>query len=91
MTDMVSRSVGRLGSHHADAATSGPFIESSMNPRISFCLGSQRAGELTPLIYAFLKPQKPFNPSANPSFSLILRGKVAEGFEIQTLQFIQQL
>ena len=48
MTDMVSRSVGRLGSHHADAATSGPFIESSMNPRISSCVGSQRAGELIP-------------------------------------------
>ena len=56
MTDMVSRSVGRLGSHHADAATSGPFIESSMNPRISSCVGSQRAGELIPpLIYAFCK------------------------------------
>ena len=51
MTDMVSRSVGRLGSHHADAATSGPFIESSMNPRISSCVGSQRAGELIPPLY----------------------------------------
>ena len=40
----------------------------------------------TPLIYAFLKPKKSFNPSANPSFSLILRRKVAEGFGFQTLQ-----
>ena len=42
-----------------------------------------------PLIYAFLKPQKSFNPSANPSFSLILRGKMAEGFVFQTLQHLQ--
>ena len=43
----------------------------------------------TPLIYAFLKPKKSFNPSAKPSFSLILRRKVAEGFGFQTLQTLQ--
>ena len=43
-----------------------------------------------PFIYAFLKPQKPFNPSANPSFSLILIGKMAEGFGFQTLQTLQR-
>ncbi|MDD6122833.1 MAG: hypothetical protein PUB53_00030 [Bacteroidales bacterium] len=44
----------------------------------------------TPLIYAFFKPQKSFNPSANPSFSLRISRKQAEGFGFQTLQFIQQ-
>ena len=45
----------------------------------------------TPFIYAFLKPEKSFNPSANPSFSLIFRKKVAEGFGFQTLQPTLQL
>ena len=43
----------------------------------------------TPIIYAFLKPEKSFNPSANPSFSLIFRRKVAERFGFQTLQTLQ--
>ena len=42
-------------------------------------------------IYAFLKPKKSFNPSANPSFSLILNRKVAEGFGFQTLQTLQEV
>ena len=47
-------------------------------------------GRITrPLIYAFLKPQKSFNPSADFSFSLILIRKVAEGFCFQTLQSLQ--
>ena len=33
-----------------------------------------------------LSSEKSFNPSANPSFSLILMGKLAEGFCLQTLQ-----
>ncbi|MGM9687518.1 MAG: hypothetical protein ACI3YD_00565 [Alloprevotella sp.] len=41
-------------------------------------------------LYAFLKSQKPFNPSATPSLSLILMGKLAEGFDFQTLQTLQQ-
>ena len=40
-------------------------------------------------IYAFLKLQKTFNPSANPSFSLIIRRKLAEGFCLQILQTLQ--
>ena len=43
----------------------------------------------TPLIYAFLKPKKSFNPSADPSFSLILNRKQAEGFGFQTFQPLQ--
>ena len=66
MTDMVSRSVGRLGSHHADAATSGPFIESSMNPRISSCVGSQRAGELIPPYIRIFKAAKTLQPFSQP-------------------------
>ena len=42
-----------------------------------------------PFIYAFLKPQKPFSPSADPSFLLILSIKQAEGFGFQTLQTLQ--
>ena len=37
-------------------------------------------------IYAFLKPKKSFNPSAEPPFSLRIIRKVAEGFDFQTLQ-----
>ena len=44
-----------------------------------------------PLIYAFLKPKKSFNPSADPSFSLILNRKVAEGFDFLTLQTLQEV
>ena len=43
----------------------------------------------TPVIYAFLKPKKSFNPSVNPSFFLILKEKMAEGFGFQTLQTLQ--
>ena len=43
----------------------------------------------TSFIYAFLKPKKSFNPSANTLFSLILGRKQAEGFETQTLQTLQ--
>ena len=39
-----------------------------------------------PLIYVYFFLEKSFNPSALPSFSLIIRGKVAEGFGFQTLQ-----
>ena len=43
-------------------------------------------GRFTLYIYAYLTLQKSFNPSADPSFSMILRGKQAEGFVFQTLQ-----
>ena len=42
------------------------------------------------LYIRIFKAVKSFNPSADPSFSLILRRKVAEGFELQTLQTLQQ-
>ena len=39
-----------------------------------------------PPIYAYLLPEKSFNPSVNPSLWLVLRRKTAEGFCSQTLQ-----
>ena len=44
-----------------------------------------------PFTYAFLKPKKSFNPSADPSFPLILNRKMAEGFDFQTLQTLQEV
>ena len=37
-------------------------------------------------IYVYFRLQNSFNPSADPSFSLILNREQAEGFEFQTLQ-----
>ena len=59
-----------------------PLLPPSCHPFVTLLLFLFPA----PLIYVYFPLEKSFNPSAYPSFSLILRGKVAEGFGFQTLQ-----